>query len=491
MEQKDYSSGFEIKSDNNENLVITGYASVFGVADNYNDIITKGAFADATADKVKLLWQHDHKQPIGVIDNLYEDEKGLFIEASINCKIAQGSETAALIRQRALDGLSIGFSVNKSAFGKNGERIITDIKLWEISVVTFPANTSSIISKIGEKYMSLDKASENRIRSLENKFSQYETMLARPDIGGEILHSNDSGFAQYLRSGLMEMEVKAFSGQDNNTGGYMIVPELYKEIIGGMFAKSPMRKLCQVDTISTNALDILMEEGDLASAWVAENDARGETNTPRFSQKRILVHELYAQPKATQKLLDDSAININSWLTSRLVDSFVKAENHSFILGDGNNKPRGILSYAADVVERVDVDTEGTLAMEDLLNLIHNMSESYLANASFLMHRSTLLEIQKLKDDNGRFLWQPAISSDSPETLFGIPVVCSSDMPRFAGGALGIILADFKEAYKIIDRKDITIMRDPFTEKPFVKFYSVKRVGGDVVNQNAVKIMKL
>jgi HK97 family phage major capsid protein len=491
MEQKDYKSIFEIKSDNNVNLVIKGYASVFGIADNYNDIISKGAFAEAKADRIKLLWQHDHKQPIGVIENLYEDEKGLFIEASINCKVAQGNETAALIRQGAVDGLSIGFSVNKSIFGKKGERIITDIKLWEISIVTFPANSSALISKIGEKEMSLDKVSENRITNLENKFSQYETMLARPDMIGERMNSCDSSFVQYLRSGSLEMEIKAFSGQENNTGGYMIIPELYKEIVGAILAKSPMRKLCSVDTISTNALDILKEEEDLTSAWVAENDERRETNTPKFVQKRILVHELYAQPKATQKLLDDAAININSWLTSRLVDSFVKSENNSFILGDGNNKPRGILSYAADVVERVDVNSEGTLVMEDLLNLMNHMNESYLANASFLMHRSTLLEIQKLKDDNGRFLWQPAISCNSPETLFGIPIVCSSDMPRFANGALGIILADFKEAYKIIDRKDITIMRDPFTEKPFVKFYSVKRVGGDVINENAVKVMKL
>jgi len=339
--------------------------------------------------------------------------------------------------------------------------------------------------------MTIEKHNDNRIKNLENKFSKFEAMIVRPDIDSSYRSNLHSSFTHYLRSGMIDMEVKALSANNDNTGGYTIVPELYKEIIGGMIAKSPMRQLASVETISTNALDILMERGEFTTGWVAENAARNETDTAEIAQKRILVHELYAQPKATQKLLDDSAINLNSWLTLRLQDSFVRAENSSFITGDGNNKPRGILSYGDDVVERVDVEHEGALVIGDLLNLINSMHETYLANASFLMHRSTLLEIQKLKDDNGRFLWQPSITSGVPDTLFGIPVISSSNMPVYAGGALGIAIADFKEAYKIIDRMDITITRDPFTEKPFIKFYSVKRVGGDVINHNAIKLLKL
>ena len=144
-------SEFKIKSDNEENLVIKGYASVFNMVDNYNDIILPGAFAESIKKKVKLLWQHDHTKPIGVINTLYEDEKGLFMEASINCLLNQGRETALLIRQGAVDGLSIGFTVNKSSFSKNGERIITDVKLWEVSIVTFPANSGAGISTIASK----------------------------------------------------------------------------------------------------------------------------------------------------------------------------------------------------------------------------------------------------------------------------------------------------------------------------------------------------
>ena len=175
----------------------------------------------------------------------------------------------------------------------------------------------------------------------------------------------------------------------------------------------------------------------------------------------------------------------------RLQDSFVKAENQSFILGDGNNQPKGLLTYGHDVIGRVAAETEGELKISDILNLINELGDHYLANASFLMHRSTLSEIQKIQDANGRFLWQPSISEGAPGTLFGIPLVCSSDMPKFETGNLAIALADFKSGYKIVDRAGLSITRDPYTEKPFVKFYSVKRVGGDVVDPNAIKLLKI
>lgn len=166
-----------------------------------------------------------------------------------------------------------------------------------------------------------------------------------------------------------------------------------------------------------------------------------------------------------------------------------KAENRSFINGDGNNQPKGILSYNASAIERLKVAVSGKITLEDILKLINSLDEQYLANATMLMHRSTFSEIQKLKDANGRFIWQASLSEHIPGTLFGIPVLCAGDMPQFAGDAEGIVMADFKVGYKIVDRTGIAIMRDPYTEKPFVKFYAVKRVGGDVVDARAIKIL--
>lgn len=332
---------------------------------------------------------------------------------------------------------------------------------------------------------------DNQVKDLSHKsndrISRLENMMSRPALMESEASKEFKAFGEYIRSG---MEFKSLSGLEDASGGYTIIPELYKSIIGHMDAKSTFRQLASREKISTNGLDILLEEDNFNCKWEREASPRNETNSSKFSQKRILVHELYAQPKATQKLLDDSEINIASWLISRLADSFVRAENHAFIHGDGDNKPKGILSYDEAEIEQKSVTEEGKISFEDLLDFMNILEEGYLSKASFLMHRSSLLEIQKLKDNNGRFLWQPSLTSTSPGYLLGLPVYTSSDMPLYEAGKIAIAMADFKEAYKIVDRSDITIMRDPFTEKPFVKFYSVKRVGGDVVNTNSIKLLK-
>lgn len=336
------------------------------------------------------------------------------------------------------------------------------------------------LENMNEQIKDLGHKSDDRISKIEN-------MVSRPALADNDSSREIKAFGEFIRSG---MEYKSLSGLENETGGYTIIPELYKTIIGHMDAKSVFRQLASNERISTNSLDILLEEDNFNCKWEREGAPRDETNTSKFAQKRINVHELYAQPKATQKLLDDSEINITSWLTSRLADSFVRAENNAFIHGDGNNQPRGILSYDEQEIEQKTVSEEGKISFEDLLDFMNILDEGYLSKASFLMHRSTLLEIQKLKDNNGRFLWQPSLTAGHPGHLLGLPVYTSSDMPIFEAGKVAIAMADFKEAYKIVDRSDINIMRDPFTEKPFVKFYSVKRVGGDVVNTNSIKLLK-
>lgn len=339
------------------------------------------------------------------------------------------------------------------------------------------------MEEINMQIQDIATKSDNRLSKLENVFS-------RPDIVGDDNESSFKAFGDFIRNGEISRELKSLSGLEDVSGGYTIIPELYKKIIGHLDAKSIMRKLSSHEKISTNALDLLIEEDNFNCRWERESAPREETAHANFAKRTIMVHELYAQPKATQKLLDDSAINISNWLVSRLSDSFCRAENTAFINGDGDNKPRGILTYNEEEIEQKTVAEEGQITFEDLLNLMNHLEEAYLSRASFLMHRSTLLEIQKLKDNNGRFLWQPSLTQGKPGFLLGVPVYCVSDMPSFGAGKLCIALADFKEAYKIVDRADINIMRDPFTDKPFVKFYAVKRIGADVVNKNSIKLLK-
>ncbi len=512
---------FVIKSSaTNDDIIIEGYASVYNIVDKTNDIIRKGAFVSAINRSIKLLWQHDQCKPIGTIKSLVEDDYGLKMVAVINSKISTGREAIELVKQQVIDGLSIGFFIKSFDQNNLGQRIITETELIEISIVTFPANTQAQISKIKETYTKgefMDKtfiikdiehsfSKENKLQAnlevkmgkLEDTVSKLQNFLARPDYPATSAYSEKAyninssenqeykaAFSDYLRKGVVnELVTKAFSS-DEETGGVLIAQTLYSKIIHEMTALSPMRQLASIETISTNALDIVIEGEQFASGWIGEAEARVDTGTPKLIKKKIPVHELYAQPKATQRLVDDSALQFEQWLSERLRDSFIKGENEAFLLGDGNNKPTGLLHNTENIQK---IETGDEVTVELLLDMISALNEEYLANATFLMNRTTLAAVQKLTDNNDRLIWQPSLSDSLKQSIFGIPVVCASHMPNIANDAFAIALGDFKAAYKIVDRVGINVMRDPYTDKPFIKYYAVKRVGGDLVNPNAVKL---
>lgn len=329
-------------------------------------------------------------------------------------------------------------------------------------------------------------ASAKKVDELETKLMNLENSLYSPGVGNFENLSELKAFDNYIRKGITSEIITKSLSTGGGEAGVAIIHDISKRIISEVNAKSVMRELASIETISTSALDLILDDGNFASGWIGETEARIETNSSKLKKKTIAVHELYAQPKATQKLMDDSAVDINAWLVEKLADSFVKAENQAFIVGDGDKKPFGILSNN-DIQK---IDAEAKVTPEILLKLINSLSEEHLANASFLMNRSTLADIQGLKDDKGRFIWQQSLSDPLKQSIFGVPVYCSSHMPNVAEDSLSIAIGDFKAAYKIVDRAQIAIMRDPYTEKPFIKFYAVKRVGGDVVLPSAIKFAK-
>lgn len=328
--------------------------------------------------------------------------------------------------------------------------------------------------------------SAKKYTELEKKFNNLQNTMFNPN-NTYFEDSNETrAFGDYLRKGIMsEMITKSLSTATGEAG-VAIVNEINRKIIYELSVGSVMRQLASVETVSTSSLDFIVEDGRFTSGWVGDADERPVTDNPTLKKKSIPVHELYAQPKATQKLMDDSAIDLNSWLAERLADAFIKAENEAFITGNGTKKPKGLLTE--DTITKIDVGA--TVTADNLLLLINSLPEGYLANASFLMNRKTLSVIQGLKDAAGRFIWQPSLSDPLKQSIFGIPVFCSSHMPDIGENNLAIAVGDFKAAYKIVDRENITIMRDPYTDKPFIKFYAVKRVGGDVVLPAAVKFAK-
>lgn len=314
-----------------------------------------------------------------------------------------------------------------------------------------------------------------------------------------------SAFRNYIRknnAGGQIEEVKALSAGSDPDGGYTVTPDMSGRIAQLVRDTSPMRQVANVVTIGTDALEGVNDLNEATSGWVGETESRPETAAPRIGEYRIPVHEQYAEPRATQKLLDDSLFNVEEWLAGKIAERLARMENESFVTGNGVKKPRGFLTYAAgspgaasfNVIEQVLSGGSGDFAAEDpgdaLINLVYALKSAYRDNAVFMMKRSTPAEVRKLKDNNDNYLWQPDFQQKQGGTLLGFNVIEAEDMPTVGAGSLSIAFGDFNAGYQIVDRQGIRILRDSFTAKPYVKFYTTKRVGGDVVNFEAIKLMK-
>jgi HK97 family phage major capsid protein len=469
-----------IKSENNNINEFSGYASIYNKIDDHNDIIIKGAFGDSINDasSIKLLWQHKQENPIGKITLIQEDDQGLYIKGQILSDLDHSKDALTLIHNQIIDGLSIGCIVQDYEHNDEGVRVIKKAILKEISIVTFPANSEAKIKTINI---------DNKKHEVNMLNKNYENL---PGLRLSYKSNDLEKMSDFVKSsGISSIEIKSLNSLQEDHGSGMIEQNLNHHIISNLHTKSPLRSIASVEQISGSYIDFVIENGEFNSGWVAEMSERPETGTSKLLQKRITIHELYAQPKATSKLMEDSAINFNSWLVEQISDSFTKKENESFISGDGQNKPKGIINNQD--IKTIEAEEVGTVSIQDILNLINSLDESYLANASFLMNRSTLSAIQNFQDGNGRFIWQGSISSTMKDTLFGIPIYCCSYMPKIENGKTPIILGDFKAGYKILDRTHVTITKDPYTDKPFIKFYAVKRVGGDVLDSRALKMLKV
>jgi HK97 family phage major capsid protein len=347
-------------------------------------------------------------------------------------------------------------------------------------------NQINELSERVKKFLARESNTSAKINNIEDKINKMNNFYSAPPVENITAFEEKSAFNNFVRKGIeSDFITKSLSGRVDEAG-VVITPTLSNKIISQINIKSPMRQLASVETIASRALDVITQNGAFESGWVGEESERNNTKTPVLSKKTISAYEIFAQPKATQSLIDDSEINIENWLTEKLVDSFVRLENDAFINGDGNDKPKGVLKD--NQVQRLDVGNE--INADILLQLINSLDEGYLINTSFLMNRNTLSAIQALKDNTGRFIWQQSLTDPLKQSIFGIPVVISSNMPDIEEGKTAIALGDFNSAYKIVDRSGINLLRDPYTEKPFIRFYAVKRVGADVVNPEAIKFAR-
>lgn len=326
----------------------------------------------------------------------------------------------------------------------------------------------------------------------------------RLPIGGAEQSSEVKGFVDgYLRQG-REIEVKSLNGAVPSEGGYAVPQEIDARIAVELKRISPIRQLAQVVQVGSAGYRKLIATGGTASGWVSETAPRPGTDTPEFAEIAPPSGELYANPAASQAMLDDAAFDLEGWLAAEIGQEFARAEGAAFINGNGTNRPRGFLSapqsLAGDAVRPF-----GTLQYlgsgnaadlgedpEDrLIDLVHMLQGGHRQGASWVMNSTTLAAVRKLRTSDGAFLWQPGLVDGQPDRLLGYPVMEAEDMPDIAAGACPIAFGNFKAGYLIAERSATTILRDPYTNKPFVHFYATKRVGGQVLDSAAIKLLRI
>lgn len=344
------------------------------------------------------------------------------------------------------------------------------------------------------------------VDEVKSRLDKVARAASRPAIGGApVGDANEvKGFVDgYLRRG-RETELKSINGATPGDGGFAVPRQIDAAIAAQLADISPIRAIAQVVQTGTAGYRKLVATGGIASGWVSETAPRPLTETPQFAEIAPPSGDLYANPAASQAMLDDAAFDIETWLANEIALEFARAEGTAFVKGTGTNQPEGFLTGAKATAED-GVRAFGTLqyigsgsatglgsALDArLIDLIHALKSGHRQGAVFVMNAATLASVRKLKTADGAFLWQPGLVEGQPDRLLGYPVIEAEDMPDVAGGAFPIAFGNFRHGYLIAEHSATRVLRDPFTNKPFVHFYATKRIGGKVLDSNAIKLLKV
>ncbi|UYV16107.1 phage major capsid protein [Porphyrobacter sp. ULC335] len=345
------------------------------------------------------------------------------------------------------------------------------------------------------------------VDEVKSRLDKVARAASRPAMGGAAATGDapeiKSFIDGYLRRG-RETELKSITGTTPGDGGFAVPRQIDAAINAQLVDISPIRAIAQVVQTGTAGYRKLVATGGIASGWVSETASRPETATPQFAEIAPPSGDLFANPAASQTMLDDAAFDIESWLASEIALEFARAEGMAFVRGTGVNQPEGFLTGAKATAED-GVRAFGTLqyigsgnatglgsALDTrLIDLIHSLRSGHRQGAVFVMNATTLASVRKLKTADGAFVWQPGLVEGQPDRLLGYPVIEAEDMPDVAGGTFPIAFGNFRHGYLIAERSATRVLRDPFTNKPFVHFYATKRIGGKVLDSNAIKLLKI
>jgi HK97 family phage major capsid protein len=371
--------------------------------------------------------------------------------------------------------------------------------------------------EIAEKAKNGGAAPETKeaLERMNKRMDELQVKISNPNRGtrdnpGEA-SEHSKAFGEWLRKGndraasALEVHQKAMSVGSDPDGGFFVPDDMSGRIVKKLFDTTPMRSIASVQTISTDQLTGPVDRDQVTSGWVGETSSRSETNTPQVGEWRIPTHEQYAEPRQTQKFLDDAAIDAGAWLEAKIAEYLNRQENDAFFNGTGVTKPRGLCTYTtaatADAsrtwgqIEHIATANNGdfpaSTPADKLFDVIYALKAGYRSGAKWIMPKAVLGKIRKFKETTtNAYLWQPGLQEGQPSLILGYPLIESEDMPALATDSLSVAFGNFKAAYQVVDRQGIRVLRDPYTAKPYVKFYATKRVGGAVIDFDAVKFIK-
>jgi HK97 family phage major capsid protein len=362
-----------------------------------------------------------------------------------------------------------------------------------------------------DKLARIDRTLDDTRRIVDDlalKSARPHLGVSTPRPGANLQHKD--AFDAYVRKGdastLRDLESKALSIGTDADGGYLVPDELERAVNRAVRNVSPIRAIAGIRQVSSSVYKKPFAITGAEAGWIAETAARPETDTPTLAELSFPTMELYAMPAATSALLDDSAVDINEWIAEEVRDAFAEQEGTAFVTGNGTAKPKGFLDYTKVAngswswgnIGFISTGVNGAFATasatvnpaDKLIDLVYSVKAGYRGNGTFVFNRATQAVIRKMKDAEGDYVWQPATKAGEPSLLMGYPVAESEDMPAIATDSYSVAFGDFRRGYLIVDRVGIRILRDPYSSKPYVLFYTTKRVGGGVQDFDAIKLLK-
>lgn len=328
------------------------------------------------------------------------------------------------------------------------------------------------------------------------------------ELSAEAYAQYKSGFFKLMAGvtmdGLEPDERKAMSAGSDPDGGYLLPASTQGRVVTKLYEQSIMRQIADVQPITTDKIEGVVDDDEADAGWVSELGTRSDSGTPQVRKYEIQAHEMYAMPKVSQKLIDDAAVDVEGWLAGKVADKFARVEGTAFWQGTGVGQPRGLCSYTTAATadgsrawgqfEHINTGANGafhTTQFDPIHDLMGAIKDHFLPNAQFVMRREVRTAARKLKESTtNRYLWEPGMQVGAPERLNGYPVRVDQYMPALATGSLSLAFGDFRQAYTIVDRMGIRTLRDPYTAKPYIVYYSTKRTGGGAMNFEAVKFLR-